>query len=68
MPQMEMQKTDLAAQTPGSSNSDMLRDSILVQQIMTELNGAVSEKGKIVMVIKMVLNLMKKRLLVFVSR
>jgi hypothetical protein len=35
----------------------MLRVVIVVQQIMTEFNGAVSEEDKIVVITKIVLNL-----------
>jgi hypothetical protein len=38
----------------------MLKDAAIVQQIMTELNGAVSEENKIVAITKLVLNLMKQ--------
>jgi hypothetical protein len=37
----------------------MLRVVTVVQQIMTEFNGAVSEEDKIVAITKIVLNLMK---------
>jgi hypothetical protein len=39
---------------------DMLRVVTVVQQIMTELNGSVSEEDKIVAITKIVLNLMKQ--------
>jgi hypothetical protein len=38
----------------------MLRIVIVVQQFMTEFNGAVSEEEKIVAITKIVLNLMKQ--------
>jgi hypothetical protein len=38
----------------------MLRVATVVQQIMTEFNGAVSEEDKIVVITKIVLNLMKQ--------
>jgi hypothetical protein len=38
---------------------DMLRVVTVIQQIMTEFNGAVSEEDKIVAITKIVLNLMK---------
>jgi hypothetical protein len=38
----------------------MLRVVTVVQQIMTEINGAVSEEEKIVAITKIVLNLMKQ--------
>jgi hypothetical protein len=42
-----------------SSLDDMFKVATVVQQIMTELNGAVSEEHKIVAITKIVLNLMK---------
>jgi hypothetical protein len=39
---------------------DMLRVVTVVQQIMTEFNGAVSEEDKIVAITKIVLNLMNQ--------
>jgi hypothetical protein len=39
---------------------NMLRVVTVVQQIMTEVNGAVSEEDKIVAITKIVLNLMKQ--------
>jgi hypothetical protein len=38
----------------------MLRTVIVVQQFMTEFNGAVSEDEKIVVIIKITLHLMKQ--------
>jgi hypothetical protein len=43
-----------------SSLDDMFKVAAIVQQIMTELNGAVSEESKIVAITKIVLNLMKQ--------
>jgi hypothetical protein len=43
-----------------SSLDDMFKVAIIVQQIMTELNGAVSEENEIVAITKTVLNLMKQ--------
>jgi hypothetical protein len=37
----------------------MLKVTTVVQQIITELSGAVSEKDKIMVITKIVLNLMK---------
>jgi hypothetical protein len=37
-----------------------LREVTVVQQIMTEFSGAVSEEEKILAIIKIVLNLMKQ--------
>jgi hypothetical protein len=48
-------------------NSDMLKVATVVQQTMTELSEAVSEKDKIMVITKMVRNLMKKKgLLAFI--
>jgi hypothetical protein len=58
--QQEIQKTGLSVQIPSSSNSDMLKVTTVMQQIMTELSEAVSEKDKIMVVTKMVPNLMKQ--------
>jgi hypothetical protein len=38
----------------------MLKAATVVQQIMTDLSEAVSEKNKIMVITKMVLNLMKQ--------
>jgi hypothetical protein len=38
----------------------MLKVTTVVQQIITELSEAVSEKDKLMIIIKMVLNLMKQ--------
>jgi hypothetical protein len=43
-----------------SSLDDMFRVASAVQQIMTELNGAVPEEEKIVVITKIVLNIMKR--------
>jgi hypothetical protein len=37
----------------------MFKVATVVQQIVTELNGAVSEEGKIMVITKIVLSLMK---------
>jgi hypothetical protein len=42
-----------------SENVDMYKVIILVQQIMTELKGAVSERDKILAISNIVFNLMK---------
>jgi hypothetical protein len=47
-------------QDPNSSNNAMLKALTVVQQIMTELNGAVSEKDKTMVITKGVLILMKQ--------
>jgi len=61
--QPTMQKTGQSVQAPSvnsSSLDDMFKVATIVQQIMTELNGAVSEENKIVAITKIVLNLMKQ--------
>jgi hypothetical protein len=50
-----IQKTGLSVQAPSSSDSDTLKVAIVVQQIMTELNEAVAEENKIMVIIKVVL-------------
>jgi hypothetical protein len=47
-------------QAPSSTNSDTLKIATIVQQITTELNEAVSEKDKMMVITKLVLNLMKQ--------
>jgi hypothetical protein len=44
LPQREIQKTCLSVQAPSSSNNDTLIVATVVQQIMTGLSGAVSER------------------------
>jgi hypothetical protein len=51
VPQQEIQKTGLSLKAPSWSNN-----ATLVQEIMTKLSEAMSEKHKIVDIIKMVLN------------
>jgi hypothetical protein len=48
-----------ATSVKSSSLDDMFKVASAVQQIMTELNDAVSEEEKIVVITKIVLNLMK---------
>jgi hypothetical protein len=48
------------APTVNSDTLDMLRALTAVQQIMTELKGAVSEEDKIFAITKIVINLMKE--------
>jgi hypothetical protein len=57
------QETGQSVQTPHVNSQpldNMLRVATVVQQIMTEFNGAVSEEDKIVAITKIVLNLMKQ--------
>jgi hypothetical protein len=60
LPQQEIQKTGLSVWAPSLTNNDMLKVVTVVQQIMTELSEAVSEKDKIMVITKIVLNLMKQ--------
>jgi hypothetical protein len=47
------------ANTVNNSLNDMFKVPTIVQQVMTELNGAVTEEEKIVAITRIVLNLMK---------
>jgi hypothetical protein len=58
LPQQEIQKTGLSVQAHRSSNNETLKVATVAQQIMRELNEAVSEEEKIMVITKMVLNLM----------
>jgi hypothetical protein len=60
LPQQEIQRTGLSVQAPSSSNNDTLKVAIILPQIVTELSEAVSEKDKIMVNTKMVLNLMEQ--------
>jgi hypothetical protein len=44
LPQQEIQRTGLSVHHPSSTNSDTLKIATVVQQTMTELSEAVSEK------------------------
>jgi hypothetical protein len=44
LPQQEIQRTGLSVQVPSSSNNDMLEVATVMQQIITELSEADSEK------------------------
>jgi hypothetical protein len=44
LPQQEIQRTGLSVQAHSLTNSDMIKMSTVVQQIMTELSVAVSQK------------------------
>jgi hypothetical protein len=59
LPKQEIQRTGLSVQAPSSTNNSTLKVVTVVQQIITELSEAVSEKDKIMVITKMVLNLMK---------
>jgi hypothetical protein len=56
--QQEIQRTGLSVQAPSSTNNETLKVVTVVQHVMTDLSEALSEKGKIMLIIKMVLNLM----------
>jgi hypothetical protein len=58
--QQKIQRTGLSVQAPSSTNSDTLKVTIVVQQIMTDLSEAVSKTNKIMAITKMVLKLMKQ--------
>jgi hypothetical protein len=57
--QQSKKETGQSVQESSPLLSDMFKVATLVQQIMTELNGAVSEEDKIVVINKLVLKLMK---------
>jgi hypothetical protein len=48
------------SQLPLDNSTSMLRIVTVIQQFMTEVNGAVSEEEKIVAITKIILNLMKQ--------
>jgi hypothetical protein len=59
----DQQKGGQSIQAPTVSSQpldNMLRVATVVQQIMTEFSGAMSEEDKIVAITKIVLNLMKQ--------
>jgi hypothetical protein len=58
--QQEIQRTGLSIRAPSSTNSGTLKIASLVQQIMTELIEAVSEKDKILVTTKMSHSIMKR--------
>jgi hypothetical protein len=60
LPQQELQKTGLSVQAPSSSDNDKLKGATLVRQIVKELNEAVSEEDKVMIVTIMVLDLMQR--------
>jgi hypothetical protein len=53
-------KSAQASSATTASLDDMFKFAAIVQQIMTELSGAVSEENKIVAITKIVLNLNKQ--------
>jgi hypothetical protein len=59
LPQQEIQRTGLPVQAPSSANNDTLNVATVVQQIITELSEAVTEKDKIMAITKSVLNEIK---------
>jgi hypothetical protein len=61
--QQEQQETSQSAEAPNINSlplDNMLRIVTVVQQIMKEFNGNVSEEAKIVVITKIILNLMKQ--------
>jgi hypothetical protein len=60
LPQQEIQKTGLSVQAPSSIN-DTLKIATVVQLIVTELSEAASEKDKLMVITRMVLNKMAAR-------
>jgi hypothetical protein len=58
LPQQEIQKTCLSGQDLSSTNNNTLKVATVVQQIITEISKAVSEKDKIMGNTKMILKLM----------
>jgi hypothetical protein len=60
LPQYEIQRTGLSVQAPNLTNTDMLKTTNVVQQIFTELSEAVTEKYKIMVITKIVLNIIKQ--------
>jgi hypothetical protein len=64
LPQQEQQKTDQSVRAPNVNSlslDNMLKVVVtVVQQIMTESNGAVWEEAKILAITKIVLNLMEQ--------
>jgi hypothetical protein len=60
LPQQEIQGTGLSERAPSSTNNDTLKIATAAQQNFTEPSEAVSEKYKIMVITKMVLNLVKQ--------
>jgi hypothetical protein len=59
--QQEIQKTGLSVRATSTFNNEMIKVATVVQQIMTELSEALSEKkNKITVITKIVLNLMNQ--------
>jgi hypothetical protein len=46
LPKREIQRTGLSVQADNSTNNDMLKVAIVVQQMMIKLSKAVSEETK----------------------
>jgi hypothetical protein len=60
LPQQEIQRTSLSVQAPSLSDNDKLKVASVVHRIMIELSEAASEKDKITIITKKVLNLLKQ--------
>jgi hypothetical protein len=58
LPQQEFQQTSLSVQAPSSSNNTTI--ATVVHQIMTDVIEAVSQKDRVMIITKMVLNLMQQ--------
>jgi hypothetical protein len=60
LPQYGIQRAGLSVQAPSPTNNNMLKIATVRQQIFTELSEAVTEKDKIMVITKIVLNLIKQ--------
>jgi hypothetical protein len=60
LPQQEIQRTGLSAEAPIQTNNGTLKAATVVQQNITELSEAVSEKDKLMVITKMIFNFMKQ--------
>jgi hypothetical protein len=56
LPQQEISKTGLSVQASSMSNNDPLKVTTGVQQIIIKITEAASEKEKIMVITKMILN------------
>jgi type IV pilus biogenesis protein CpaD/CtpE len=58
LPKQEFKKPGLLVQAPSSSNNNTV--ATVVHQIITELNGAVAEEDRVMVITELVLNLMQQ--------
>jgi hypothetical protein len=58
--QQEIRRPGLSIQAPSLPKNDSLKISTVMQQIITELGETVSEKDKIKVIAKIILNIMKQ--------